>query len=311
MVPVERQRVLDEADRWFARLRAPDIKPEERARFEAWRRDNLAHARAYEEVGRLWQSLDALEPMPTARLPQPRVPRALAALLLAGLVGLVGLLIAGPGLLDDRYVTGPGEQKTVYLADGSTVHLNTRSRLRIDMSDDLRRVWLAEGEALFEVAHDPARPFLVQTGAVDVRVLGTRFNVQRIDDRVEIAVVGGRVAVEAEDEPQIAPLAAGDRVQVSQGKVERDQVAPRAIASWRSGRLIFHNEPLDRAVADLNRYLSEELILGDADLAKLRLTGVVRVEDRDSIVQALTTALPVRALRVGRNKLMLVRPDAM
>lgn len=311
MTPVQRGALLDEATEWFARLRGP-TDADLNARFADWRDANLAHARAYAEVERLWHELGGLEPAREPALEQARRPvvtplRALAAGLTVALVGLVAVLVMATDLLAPVYFTGPGEQRTLFLADGSTVHLNTRSKLKLDFSDKRRRVVLVRGEALFDVAHDAQRPFQVDLGETDIMVVGTRFNVHRRPDSLEVAVVGGSVAIETEAAAApIAPLGAGDRVALGADTLVRDRVDPDSIARWRTGRLLFKDTPLDQAVADLNRYLEEQLILGDPALAELKLTGLVRIEDRDSITAALTAALPVKAVPLGNGRVTLL-----
>ncbi|RMF15246.1 MAG: FecR family protein [Alphaproteobacteria bacterium] len=333
-----RRHVEEEAARWFARLRNEPVGEESRRAFLAWRDASLAHRRAFHDIESVWADLEQLQPVSTGRPLRVEVRRRqrsglnprtlLVACLAIALLGLGIWQLSGEApWLWETHETEVGEQRTLMLADGSTVYLNTASRLSVRLTKGRRMVRLARGEALFEVSHDASRPFTVRTPAGGVRVLGTRFDV-RVDGngrRMRVAVLEGRVAVHApeDDHQKAAPakgddvtdlptLTAGQAIEVSARRVTRiAHVDLAALTAWRDGELVFRQAPLARVVTELNRYLPRKIRIADDAAGALPVTAVFRLEDRDAIVEALTAALPVKALSLenGTTVLFLARPD--
>ncbi len=322
----DRDRIAEEAARWFARLRHEKADPQLRAAFRQWRSENLAHRRAYAELEEIWRQLDGLMPVETGeRLAAPpatsvrKVPwrrrmgrvAAVAAALVIGIAGYLQMTGEAPWLWEE-VTTARGEQRTLMLEDGSTVYLNTATRLAVRMTKARRIVRLRKGEALFEVTHDPARPFLVEGSLGTVRVIGTRFDVALNPKRraMRVLVVEGEVAVtpaRADGHPrQPLALAPGELAEITDGHVAERRVADvRSLVSWREGYLIFDGSSLREVVDSVNRYLSHPLKIADAEIADLSVTAVIRLEDREAIVRALTTALPVKALRLDNGTTLL------
>ena len=324
--PPERDRIAEQAARWFARLRNEGADPGLRAAVRRWQEENLAHRRAYAEIEEIWRQLDGLMPVETGERLAARpaaasrvVPwlrhMARVAAVVAGLaVGIAGYLqVTGEApWLWERVATARGEQRTLMLEDGSTVYLNTATRLAVRMTKGRRIVRLRQGEALFEVTHDPDRPFLVESPMGTVRVVGTRFDValNRERRRMKVLVVEGRVAVtpagvEGRARKSLA-LTPGEMAEITDRDVAERRVADvRALVSWRDGYLVFDGSPLREVVDSVNRYLPHPLKIADAEIADLSVTAVIRLEDREAIVRALTTALPVRALRLDNGTTLL------
>ncbi len=322
----DRDRIAEEAARWFARLRHRETDSELLAAFRRWRDQNLAHRRAYAELEEIWQQLDGLVPVETGRplaaessastrrsLRLRRVMHAAAAavVLVIGLAGYLQVTGEAPWLWE-QVATARGEQRTLMLEDGSTVYLNTATRLAVRMTKGRRIVRLRQGEALFEVTHDPARPFLVESALGTVRVVGTRFDVALSLERrtMQVLVVEGKVAVTpARDagrgRSQLA-LTPGELAEITDRHVAERRVADvRSLVSWRDGYLVFDGSPLQEVVESVNRYLPHPLKIADAEIADLSVTAVIRLEDREAIVRALTTALPVKALRLENGTTLL------
>ncbi len=324
----ERQRIAEEAARWFARLRHRETDPELSAAFRRWRDRNLAHRRAYAELEEIWEQLDGLVPVetgePLAAVParsvgirkalrarRVRHAAAVGVLLAVGILGYLQATGEAPWLWEE-VATARGEQRTLMLEDGSTVYLNTATRLAVRMTKGRRIVRLRKGEALFEVTHDPARPFLVESPMGTVHVVGTRFDVVVNPERrtMQVLVVEGKVAVApartgGRRRPQLA-LTPGELAEITDRRVGERHVADiRSLVSWRDGYLVFDGSPLREVVDSVNRYLPHPLKIADAEIADLSVTAVIRLEDREAIVRALTTALPVRALRLENGTTLL------
>lgn len=227
--------IYEEAGDWLVKNREGDLDAQEKTRFDAWLRESPQHVRAYLEISAVWEDVASLAPsqnaapeelITRARAEENIVPLESASALrppgvgeagscqrtvpILGKVGLfysfaasVLLIVAGTWLYNQRntYSTGVGEQRSIALVDGSSIELNSRSRVRVRFSTTERDIDLIRGQALFRVAKNPLRPFVVSTNGTQVRAIGTEFDVyRRISDTV-VTVVEGQVAVFEERHP--------------------------------------------------------------------------------------------------------------
>ena len=202
-----------------------------------------------------------------------------------------------------EYVTGLGEQRSVLLDDGSMVVLNTQSRLEVSYSESARLLRLTEGEALFEVEQDVSRPFLVETISAVIRVTGTQFNVYERDGETAVTVIEGIVEVAPKAAPvarqpgpsleslsasgETATLAVGDHAVVKSGSVSIEATKVEnlePVTAWTERRLVFSETPLSQIVAEFNRYNRQRLVLDDAAVGELELSGVFGAHDPESLV---------------------------
>ncbi len=190
------------------------------------------------------------------------------------------------------YLTGKGEQRTVTLADGSRVMLNTTTALAIHFDDNLRRVELLTGEAFFEVAKNPQRPFVVSSAGSEVRAVGTAFSVQRQSAQTQIELVEGIVEIQ-DDQQRRERLTAGQSALIS-GHAIALQAAkrPENMALWRDGYLQFDGLPLHQAVAQINQYRPGRVVLLNPALADKRISGLFRLEALDQAIASLKAAVP-------------------
>ena len=181
------------------------------------------------------------------------------------------------------------------MPDGSTLELNSRSRVQVSFEADRRHVDLSEGEAMFSVAHDNARPFVVQAGPGQITVTGTRFDVRRDGEQARVAVESGHVQVQGVDPQTRVNLTAGQGTQVSaQGHVAAVQaVNAQALTAWRKGQLVFDNATLGEVAAEVSRYRAQPLQVSSPALAQLRVSSVFKVDDTDALLRALPKILPV------------------
>lgn len=190
------------------------------------------------------------------------------------------------------YLTGKGEQRTVTLADGSRVMLNTTTALAIHFDDNLRRVELLTGEAFFEVAKNPQRPFVVSSAGSEVRAVGTAFSVQRQSAQTQIELVEGIVEIQ-DDQQRRERLTAGQSALIS-GHAIALQAAkrPENMALWRDGYLQFDGLPLHQAVAQINQYRPGRVVLLNTALADKRISGLFRLDALDQAIASLKAAVP-------------------
>ncbi len=248
--------------------------------------DDEGHQQAYENCELAWELSGELRSSPTHRrvagrrraLPTPPTARAkwrvpvwqvgLAASLLA--VGAFAWQLLIPPTIT-QYSTGVGEQRTVALADGSTVLLNTDSDVRVQLSRRLRRIELARGEALFSVSHDPSRPFEVHALQGVTTAVGTQFDVELTRGGAAISVLEGTVTVGGSGRGGALPpvaVTAGNGVGYSQeGAVSELRPAEvNRIQGWRTQRMVFNDIPLDTALAEYNRYSRKPIVLSNPAL---------------------------------------------
>lgn len=220
---------------------------------------------------------------------------------LAGLVIALGFWIYRSALV---YTTAVGESRILVLEDGSTVQMNTRSRIRVRHFGNTRDVELLQGEAIFQVAPDPVSPFRVMTETAVVQAVGTQFNVYRqTDQRTLVSVVEGKVKVYGIGASRHLPvqLAAGDRIEILDHANATTFVPHRlgsktAIAppAWTRGKIVLNGDRLSDAALEFNRYTSKQLVVNDR-IARLKVNGVFASRDVESFVAAVTQALDLHA----------------
>ena len=272
------------------------------------------------------------EAEPAAITDRPGLPRGIALSRRGWLVAVAaaGLAILGACYYSfqmgwETYKTAIGGRQQIALNDGSTVDLNTDSEMRVRMSGARRDIKLKRGEALFHVAHDTKRPFIVTAETTVVSAVGTAFSVRiREDNRVEVLVTDGRVAVgtptiAGTDQPVLtssAPtLSAGDVAAVSRGRLlvkrmHTDEIGRKL--AWTTGHLSFQGETLREAVGEFNRYNVRRLSIADPSIRDMAVGGVFSSTDPDSFVAALEQSFHVIAIRAadGSEVRLIAAPEA-
>lgn len=237
----------------------------------------------------------------------------LASLVLAGLgFGLVGL----NAYRNTHFATGTGEQRVVHLPDGSTIELNSESRVRILFSERERDVELVEGQALFKVARDSIRPFVVQSAGTRVRAVGTQFDVYRRVSGTQVTVVEGRVAVFTQEALPPAQLtvdrsageagapsvlvSTGEQVTVTDQEVPKPRPANlRAATAWTQRELVFDMTPLAEVAQEFNRYNTRKLVIGDPVVAAFHVTGIFPSADPVLLLRFLRAQQGIDVLEAG------------
>jgi transmembrane sensor len=214
------------------------------------------------------------------------------------------------------YSTSVGGFQRIVLEDRSAIELNTDSEVRVVLSPRLRQVELVRGEASFEVAHDVARPFIVAAGKTAVRAVGTKFDVRRLDDSVEVTVDEGKVAVgdpsllESDVDRfamSIPQIAAGQSALASGSGVTLKEVPKREMArklAWQNQMLVFDGDTLADVVAQFNRYNERQLVIADPHLATIQIGGYFRPTNLDAFIGVLQSDFEIRVNTDG-NRLLL------
>ncbi len=317
-------RARAEASAWFARLKRQQISLAELEAFRTWR-GVPANRAAYEDVDRTWRRAGALkddsainralnEALQRGAARRGRHERRGAWLAGAGAASVMCIAVVGSAWIylqaHPSYSTKVGEQRLIRLADGSSVRLDTDSRIEVAFASDARNVKLERGQAFFEVAHDAARPFLVTAGRVSVRAVGTRFDVRALGGgQASVTLVEGIVEVRRQGAaPQTWTLRPGQQLATTAAAAA--VAAPRTVnleaaTSWTSGRVVFQGVPLAAAVEEVNRYAAHRIVLRAPGAAATPVTGSFETGDTDAFVSAVSDLDGLRADRQPDGEIVL------
>lgn len=323
------------ASRWLARRDGGSWSDADAGAFDTWLQASTAHRVAFLRLQAAWVEsgrLQALGAGLRGNQPPPRdswhtasftsdhaVPLAPAPKLhtrnSSQRMRFVGFAMAGACALfigwgwrtyqhvdAAAFNTAMGEVRTLPLADGSHATLASNSAIEIRLSRGERHVALIRGEAIFAVAKDPGRPFVVATNGHRVIAVGTRFSVRRDDEDLRVAVTEGTVRLESEpDAGSSSPsalLPAGSVALVHGNDVlvrSMPLVDVERMLGWRDGLLAFRDTPLTEAVTEFNRYTARRIVVGDAQAGALRIGGSFRWDNQEGFVRLLEQGFPVRA----------------
>lgn len=338
-----RSRVSEEAGEWLLRLQEGDMSREQRGELVDWLRESPLHVAemlriasvhgALEQFER-WAGLstqgaekdDAVVVLPTAAARRAPVTkkRPVAAWSLAAAVACIAIALGMllPSLRGHVIETERGERREVSLADGSVVQIDPETRLRVKLEDQSRQIFLETGRALFRVAKDPSRPFVVHADATSVRAIGTAFGVERRKQGVVVTVAEGKVAVEGgavpvNTSPEKASateivLVANEQITVQPTVPATPEVrkvdSERALA-WAEGRLVFEDTPVAEVVVQFNRYNSIQIQIRDERLARRPISGVFNAAHPDSFVDFLRAGAVVQVDRHSGGQIVISTPS--
>ena len=292
----------DEAIDWVVRLNSGTATVADHEAFTEWRARSAAHEASAAEAEAIWHGvgLAGVERQKATRRRHTR-----RAVLGALIVGGAGLSAHRAGLMGAAFFadhqTGTGERRDVTLDDGSVVRMNAETAFSTDFGPEARNLVLHRGQAIFEVAHDAARPFIVEAAGGLTRAIGTVFDIDiRSDDDVVVTVIEGVVGVSASAGIGIAVTASADQSLRYGGAGVEAPVTVNAdtMTAWRRGKLIFDNRPLGEVVTELDRQLDGRIVVANRRLARLKVTGVFDLEKPQSVLDAIGRSLPVRVTRL-------------
>jgi len=332
-----------------------------------WITEDYTNKSKFDLVSSTWESLDALKDNPlktkfleksSARqhspikrkwyhnigllLPRPRFVAVFASILLI----LTGLwMMQTDRFRHNIYKTAIGEQKTIQLADGSTVHLDTNTVVMALLSEQQRSIELQKGKALFTVVHDPDRPFIVNTAQVAIHAIGTEFSVyKRKKGGVAISVTEGRVKVTQKEENTSSDIKAVAEESKKQSEFSSNFLATKSaepnilyqqivesgqeivvddqndifqinpvdiytVNAWQEGRLDFRNKPLLEVIEELNRYVENRIIIGDARLNDINVDVYFRLKNRKDFISTLKLALPIASHVNSKGQTILTKKE--
>ena len=322
-VPNPSAEVREAAIVWLVRRDARALTAAESAEFEVWSADP-ANARAYDHIQTLWAEIgqaSRLEVQPGRRRTRPPDPRpaslwpvrwrfmvATAAAMAAGMVLAWLGPVAWISMTADAQ-TGVGQIRKVALADGSSVTLDARSAVSLAYASNQRSVRLLRGQAVFHVAPDPRRPFLVECAGGETRAIGTIFVVRREAGGAVVTGVEHRIAVTFPVGASGAAYVLGPGQTIAYGQggaLSGPHPAANGADAFERGELVFEDRPLAFVVAELNRYRRGKILLA-GEVGAMTVSGVFRTDDPASALAAVQTRLGLKSASFGKALIILYK----
>jgi len=294
------ERPRDAAIEWWLRQKPGTLSSAERAEFEAWLARSEANRAAFEDISEMCGHILEMRPVRRGRS-SDHAKRLAWRLSTAALVtASLTLFIVFDDLslfLRSDYSAGTGQTRRVTLEDGSHVELNAKSAISVRYAPGARRLILVDGEAWFEVAPDPTRPFVVEAVGGTVTALGTAFNVAVQKERAQVTVTQHRVSVVSGGKTAIVEAGQQSAYAKSAAALPAEPANVERATAWRSGRLMFENRPLGEVVEALGRYHRGHIYFADPALRSRRVTGVFGAEDPLSALDEIEISLGLHSAR--------------
>lgn len=314
------------AEDWVVRLGRPDAPRSTLAAFERWLAADPKNLADYQDAKGLLRGtrdlraelVGELNLIPAAAMVARRPKRTgwTPVALAGGLVAAVLAVAVAPTLFSRfqdplagaaTYTTAVGEIRDVTLADGSVVTLDTATTLRARVDGKVRRLALDKGAAYFAVAHDRTHPFQVALADRQVIVTGTHFATSLRDGRARVELLEGSVEV-TQPRPSAEPvhLVPGDQVTYQAGGAVRREVRidPATAVAWRQRRLVFQDAALSEVLAELDRYTDARIRLADPALGRQRVTAMLPLDGRGTVIDRAAKVLPVMLKRTGSGEVV-------
>lgn len=290
-IPSQENSISEQAAAWFLRIQEGDCGDVKRQEFETWLDANPQHRSEYQQYVELWSNLDYLGDITPSRRKKMRAGVALVA--------LVAIFCTMQWFAsDEKIITAAlGQRQHIVLSDGTAVDMNTNTIIKVTMSGLTRKVTLEQGEALFNVAHS-ARPFEVHAGNGVLRDIGTSFNVSHESEKTTVAVLEGEVEINLDNLAKAATVTLHGGEQLSYSAYDRSAISAadvNAATAWREGRMVFHDTPLAEVISQINRYHARRIILADARLGDLKVSGEFNTTDREGLIRALKMLFLLRS----------------
>ncbi len=318
-----------EASVWITRLHGPNRTPEMEAGFRRWLAERPENAAEMEGLTEIWDlagngqaargvarldrwehSAEARELVELRARSSVRPPQAQPRIWAYAALILLTCALASFGVYRfwwmPAYATDIGEQRTLQLADGSRVSLNSNTRVVVAYRSEQRKVHLTRGEALFEVAKDRTRPFIVIAGNRQVTALGTRFIVRYEHDQTAVTLVEGKITI-ASIGPEPVTLTPGQRLTFARSTTPRlDTPRIEAVTAWRRGEVVLDDTPLADAIAEMNRYDKTPIVIDDPEIAGLIISGLYHTGDSEGFAGSVASLYHLK-LREDDGRIHLSR----
>lgn len=318
-----RKRIEAEAARLLVKSEA-DPSSETQLEIDAWLEADPRHAIAYARAEMAWEATDRLKsaaadlslPPRQVYVSEEQQRRISRNIMIAAAVSVLLFIVAAVVTVRtfsgvDHFATDIGQTRDIALSDGSILHLNSNSEADVRFTANGRKVRIVKGEASFDVAHDPARPFDVEARSAVIRAVGTAFNVRVRPSVIELTVTHGTVDVQsAGKQPQ--QVAAGNGAIIQPRNIALTRLSSKLVAqrtAWREQLIELDGETMDQAAAEFNRYRTAPILIGDTRVSALRIGGRFRTTDSRAFLRAIQISLPVRVVEGEDGSVMLLYRD--
>lgn len=301
------ERIIDEALAWHHALESDDADWDA---YTVWLEADPRHRLAFDQlsivddaVDRNRQALDmvlsAKHQQPASQEPRPNHSRRVlfGMTAAAGITAAIGVPMLMRSEPVTTYQTGPGESRTIALADTSSVELAASSVLTVT-GEDMRSMKLERGAAYFDVRHDPTRQLVITAGRYRISDIGTKFSVKVAQDALELAVSEGHVGMTKNNAKRAIKVSAGQRLTAGATASKLSPIASGDVASWRTGRLVYAEAPLSLVAADISRYSGQRINV-DPSLNDRRFSGVLTIGDGSRLLANLTSFMSVETHAEG------------
>ncbi|WP_347987627.1 FecR family protein [Methylomonas sp. AM2-LC] len=299
--------IAEQALDWFTHIQTGGLSAEEKIEFEVWKSQNPAHQQAYNEAAQLWSDADFNQALTLSRLSYTTLKtqrkhklwnRTLPLALAASFVFCL-ILFDPITKIQADYYTSVGETQTVQLKDGSSITLNTDTAISVAYKNDERYIHLLKGEAYFDVQPDTTKPFVVDSGNTETRVLGTRFIVQETQTEDKITVIKGLVQVSNVELQQRALLHPDQQVtNTNAGLTAVQSIINNQHSTWLNGRLSFQDTPLADVIREMDRYLPGVILFSDSHLKTYRINARFDLTQPILALDTLEQTLPIKITHV-------------
>ncbi len=322
---IVRDSEVPDAEMWTILLSSPSCTDAERDAFESWLANAPENPTAYARAQRthtLTRELAGDEllmaDLRRARRASSLDPYRTKRWASVGLAAVLVIALALPAwnLLTDignvemqHYAAGIGEQRSILLADGSRMMLDTASEALARFDGKQRRVELKKGQAEFAVSDGDDRPFVVVSGGSEIRDIGTTFQVRNVDDKLSVTLIDGLVEVRSARPDRTSAkvkLLPGQKLTVGPdgvqivGAVDIDEAG-----SWTQGSLLIHEQRLDQLLLEMNRYSSLQVRLADPADGAILISGKYRVGDQQALLKTLQAGWSLRPVSASPNEVVL------
>ncbi len=301
---------IEEAAQWFVHMNNLPVSAAMQQGFRTWLTQDPMHEQAYRQTARLWSDL-RIPAQQAAKSGWHRKTRRSFSFWQAtkwsSLAATALVIVAASALWRDAgliqrsladYAVAPGTYSELILSDGSRVYLDGDSAINTHFTGQERNVELIRGRAWFDVTRNENLPFNVTGGDATVHVLGTAFAVELEPEQTKVTVERGLVAVNGQQGAEVR-LEAGDSAVVSGNAIERSAgIDAEAALAWRRGLIMMNQTPLKSVVSELSKYSAGRIILADASLETLPVSGVFQVQNPEAVFEALRNTLNLTVVRV-------------
>lgn len=325
--------IENEGADWLAKLDSGNLSAGDRRGLKTWLSRDPEHVHTLKSLASIWSDMDfLLNEFPVTNktytpnkfslsLHTKQISLTLVTIFL-WTIGLFMWMADQPVATETSfYVTSVGMQQVEQFSDGSTVHLNTNSMIETEYSESSRIVRLLRGEVMFDVVHDPARPFIVYAGNREIRAIGTKFIVRLTSENIIVTVTDGQVHLSkrtekrnstvSRKEQEVLVVSAREEVEISEfatpklKEIQNNELIRRF--SWVEGQLIFKNAELKQVIEEISRYIPDRIIIDDPDLSDVRISGRFEIGDTDALLEAIEMSFNIQADHIEDQVIHLSR----